>query len=191
MSMTQLNGQNCEQVFNRFNQLEFSFDQEEGTVTISGLDPCSYTRDEIAILECRENCDSNNQQCFEDCKTNFSGITNFAECVENCRDRVRNCEFECGPAPEPSRVAVSYTSAIQLWVTTNLFETFGGSPSVVIINDTTNGIPPFQISSKIIDELPEDTDNKGYSYCFFTEVLIEYDDGTCCYFRDSGWINKG
>jgi len=42
-----------------------------------------------------------------------------------------------------------------------------------------------------VDELPDDTDNKGFSYCFFTEVIIEYDDGTCCYFRDSGWINKG
>jgi len=87
-----------------------NYDPITNTVSVNytGCDICLLgNADAVRTCECRLDCESDRQECFDECKDNFSGLTDLVNCIENCQDR-NNCLNECGPEPEPIREIISF-----------------------------------------------------------------------------------
>ncbi len=186
------------------NGLNVSFNQITGQVIISGIDPCSYTSEELETLECYKKCEReaieilnacHESSWWEDCKTDWENEGNSIgfysslddECCPEAKTFEFTCKRDCGPEPEPSKTAISYLYAVQLWYTTGLVETFEGHPKERIVSDKINLQPPYLLVVNLENKLPEES----LSFCYFTELLVQYDDGSCCYFQDFACFNKG
>lgn len=169
------------------NGLDVSFDQMTEQVIISGIDPCSYTAEELETLECYDECNKEYETYLKECLKNANGLIQISRCRDLAFQKLHFCESDCGEEPQSSRTVVSYQYAVQLWYNTGFVETFDGDPRERIVSEQINSRPPYSLVVNLENELPEES----LSYCYFTEVLIQYDDGSCCYFQDFACFNKG
>lgn len=185
------------------NLLPVNLNSANSTISISGLkcEPCRVGYGENrAICLCREDCkslippesviDQMYNDCVEDCGDEFPNDPNsYHHCLGYCSqlpyESYNNCLSSCGNYNELRR-PIAYVYRIRLWYTSGFVPSFDGDPDETVQSEILTGAPPPTISLSLFN-----TPSGSYSYCYFTEVVIDYDDGTCCYFINSECISIG
>ena len=186
-SHLQLFGQ-CDEFFN---QLEFTVNQEDNSFTINFLPECNpcLHEDGGESCQCHAICDLISDDCFENCRENFTGIIDVANCVDACRAEEQSCKANCGELVPRSKEIIRVQYSWKFWVTNDLTETMDGNPNsagvLVYTDDKINddGITLFSPQNPI----PQG----GISYCWQTITWFTYDDGSCCIFVDSDCAQRG
>lgn len=182
-----------------FNKLEVSLDEGSDRLTVSGFDPCTFSSDQLEVIECREHCENSEEikADYIDCKTicyedygQYSYEPDLLdECINQCkilRLQAENaCKNDCGAYPEPERTVEKYVVRSALWYTTGLVESFSGPPNWSDEDEYTHH-PGYTLTSARID-LPDEP----ISYCYVIDVSIFYNDGSCCRIIDFGCVQKG
>jgi hypothetical protein len=184
----------CTEIRTLTNQLSVSLNQTTRILSISGLNGCDFcyydTQEEVEACTCHEDCSIEADDWLLDCLINANSEGQIMECYASASQIKAQCisENQCPEFIPPTRTPVNHQYAVQIWHNTGFVEDFQGDPNeVIVIDNPINGAPPNTINVELTS-LPN---GNTVSFCYFTEVLIEFDDGTCCYYVNSGCEFKG
>jgi hypothetical protein len=176
------------------NELVFQIDLESNQIIFDlSCDPCSFADGGINC-RCRENCTNEDfEDCYTECRNEPYPIDEYycqLDCnsyfgYEDWEDYI-SCFDNCGPEEERIKNITSSAYAFNLWWTHGIFEPQTGTPNESFVSQFSSG----QIN-KITHDSTEDFMNESISYCYQYQVVITYDDGTCCDYRGSGCFQKG
>ena len=189
----------CDNPIIYFDQLTIDYSSPK-TVYVSGMncDICQFGGDGILWCNCiAEDCENLYFQAMADCE----GAPEYGECEtqwgideawgdndgsleETCCPEAKyileSCLKQCGH-PDPIRNPLGYTYLIELWYSSEELQIPPNSPPDEAYQaGEIEGEPgPFSY------EITTDLNNPSIqSFCVKTTMVVLYDDGTCCMFRD-------
>lgn len=180
-------------VFNDYLSVELNSNSSK--LTISGLacDPCQVAEGQMSICLCRQACnihlpdqgafEGGYATCINNCAIQFPiDLIAYDECITQCAELLFQgydaCINNCGNY-STTRQATSYAFVAVLWYTEGFVPSAEGDPDEIFQSGVVNGAPPATITINLVN-----TPSESYSYCYFTELLVSYDDGSCCRFRN-------
>ena len=128
--------------------------------------------------------------CIEDCADEFPNDPNsYHHCLGYCDELpfqdYYDCLSDCGDYSQLRR-PVAYDYRIRVWYTTGFVPSFTGDPDEVFDVEIINTSPPSVLSFNL-----SNAPLSSYSYCYRTDLVIYYDDGTCCYFINTECVSIG
>ena len=193
----------CENPTVFFNQLDLYYNEYNGqnSITIAKLDCdiCQIGVEGAEACECRNECEKEAYQIYQDCKQQdwweqckeywewevsigdtYSSLEN--ECCPEAGIHENSCKQNCGEVPEPIRTPIGYTYGVEIWTSSTTILT---SPPTTPANDVIVG-EEFEgdFDAGINFDIGEFLDSNTISFCIETTIVILYDDGKCCMYKD-------
>ncbi len=181
------------------NELNYGIDIETNEITFDlSCDPCIYD-DGGSNCECRKECSEiepseedlqEYHDCIDKCHEDYGDDPVYEDyCLDGCEAGLysaeRNCLENCGPPVGTTKTAETFGIAYDLWWTHGLVASTNGTPDESFAQ-IFNGEP-----GNFIHQTMQDFMDESISYCINYQVIIKYDDGTCCDFRGSQCFHKG
>ena len=130
---------------------------------------------------CYEEAQENLENCYEDCETTYPAYINWCkhECRVSAETNEENCANECGEY-EDAQVIDSWT--LQTWMWTGTGVSVNTSNASLDDYAFQLGYGPGSLPHKIVMPLEHNYYGVAMSYCIRYEIVINYEDGSCCYF---------
>lgn len=186
------------------NLLTVTLNSDNSTISISGLscEPCrvGFGENRTTCL-CREDCkslippesviDETYNDCVEDCADEFPNDPNsYHHCLGYCSQlpyqSYYNCLSGCGHHII-ERLPVAYRLRVELWYLPSFGDPLPvGDPEEEIDTDIVEGAYPPVLTLNLAN-----TPIGPYGYCYFTQLDVLYDDGSCCIFTDFSCLSIG
>jgi hypothetical protein len=135
-----------------------------------------------AKCNCHVNCEVQKEACIDACAESSNTIAELIACVDDCNIIEGACKNNCGEIPARVREPVDYFFTYRFWWSTACTSTMAGTPNQVGTSSWISGAPPDPLSIDLLTDLTM----MSVSYCYFTQIVVVYDDDTCCIFVDSG-----
>ncbi len=161
------------------NPFPYSFNAADSTFNLHYVecDPCIYGYTGVNACRCHKNCYDEYKACMQDCRSGSGGRPPFAECMEACEMARNSCLSTCDSLPPRRKNAVGYGYYLAIaWTEGPIADpNVPAQIKLVLYHEPTP--PPETLSIKL-----PNTTFMNKAYCFLFYIVIDYDDGSCCFF---------